>query len=51
MQGFIRRKNIEHYRMLLAGPTLDEGMHKVVSMLLLKEEAKASPLPKARDDD
>ena len=51
LQGFIRRKNIEHYRMLLAGPTLDEGTHKVVSKLLLDEEAKVSPLPKARDDD
>ena len=51
MQGFIHRKNIEHYRKLLAGPTLDERMHKVVSKLLFDEEAKVSPLPKARDDD
>ena len=47
MQSFIRRKNIEHYRKLLAGLTLDEGMHKVVFKLLLDEEAKVSPLPKA----
>ena len=51
MQGFVRRKNIEHFRKLLAGPTLDEGMHKVVSKLLLDEEAKVSPLPKVGDDD
>jgi hypothetical protein len=51
MQGFIHRKNLEHYRKLLAGPALDEDTQKVVSKLLLDEEAKVSPLPSAWDDD
>lgn len=50
MQNFLHRKNIEHYRKLLAGQTLDDAMHKRVSKLLFDEEAKASPLLKAQDD-
>ncbi len=51
MQGFIHRKNIEHYRRLLAGQSLDEVMHKRVSKLLSDEEAKDPPLQRARDED
>lgn len=51
MQGFIHRKNIEHYRRLLAGQTLDEVTHRRVSKLLSDEEAKDPPLQKARDED
>ena len=51
MQDFIHRKNIEHYRRLLAGRTLDEGMHKHVSKLLSDEEAKDAPPPRGRAED
>jgi hypothetical protein len=43
MQEFINRKNREHYRLLLAGTTLDEGMRKYVMKLLAEEEAKELP--------
>jgi len=51
MQDFIHRKNIEHYRRLLAGRTLDDGMHRHVLKLLSDEEAKDVPPPRARDED
>lgn len=50
MQDFIHRKNMEHYRKLLAGQALDEGIHEYVSKLLFDEEAKDLPPPPARDD-
>jgi len=50
MQDFIHRKNIEHFRKLLAGRTLDEGMHEYVSKLLFDEEAKDLPPAVAQDD-
>ncbi len=50
MQDFIHRKNIEHYRKLLAGRTLDKVMHEYVSKLLYEEETKDLPLPAAEDD-
>lgn len=47
MQEFIRRKNIERYRKLLA-ETQDETQRKVLLELLAKEEESASP-PGRRD--
>ena len=45
MQDFIHRKNMEHYRKLLAGPDMDQAMHEYVSALLADEEAKERPKP------
>ncbi|MEI7875740.1 MAG: hypothetical protein WCK95_26695 [Alphaproteobacteria bacterium] len=50
MQDFIRRKNIEHYRKLLAGRTLDEGIHEYVAKLLFDEEAEDLHLSAAQDE-
>jgi hypothetical protein len=46
MQGFIRRKNIENYRKLLAGPTLDEGMHKSCPSCCLTKKRRSRLYPK-----
>jgi hypothetical protein len=46
MQGFIHRKNLEHYRKLLAGPTLDEDTHRVVSKLCLTRRRRSRLYPK-----
>ncbi len=51
MEDFIHRKNLDHYRKLLAGPTLDVAMHEYVSTLLTDEEAKDRPPPKEWDQD
>jgi hypothetical protein len=50
MQEFIHRKNLENYRMLLAGK-LDETQRKLLLRLLAEEEAKELPPLRARDDD
>ena len=49
MRGFIRRKNIENYRKLLAATTND-AERKVLLKLLAEEEAK-EPSPKLRQRD
>ena len=49
MQSFIRRKNIEHYRKLLA-ETSDESGRQQLQKLLAEEEAKVAPPLKARDE-
>ena len=51
MQDFIHRKNLVHYRKLLAGPTLDDATRDYVSELLADEEPKEPPPPSAQDDD
>ena len=43
VQDFINRKNLDHYRRLLAGPRLDEALHEYVSKLLKDEEEKKPP--------
>jgi hypothetical protein len=50
MQEFIHRKNLENYRMLLAGK-LDETQRELLLRLLAEEEAKELPPLRARDDD
>jgi hypothetical protein len=50
MQEFIHRKNLENYRMLLAG-TLDETQRELLLRLLAEEEATEVPPLRARDDD
>jgi hypothetical protein len=50
MQGFVSRKNIEHYRKLLA-QTANDGDRTLLEKLLADEEAKAPPPPRARKDD
>jgi hypothetical protein len=50
MQGFVHRKNIEHYRKLLA-QTANDGDRTLLEKLLAEEEAKDPPLPRPRKDD
>lgn len=50
MQDFIRRCNIENYRKLLSGQTLDEETHQRVLSLLSDEEAQDAPRPNAREE-
>ena len=50
VEDFIHRKNLVHYRKLLAGPTLDEATRSYVSKLLAEEELNEPPPPSARDD-
>ena len=45
MQAFIHRRNIEHYRKLLAGK-LEASDRTAIAALLAEEEAK-EPLPAA----
>ena len=49
MQNFIHRKNLEHYRKLLA-ETSDEADREQLLKLLAEEEAKEPPPLQARDD-
>jgi hypothetical protein len=49
MQSFIRRKNLENYRKLLA-ETSDVAERQKLLKLLAEEEAKDPPLLKARDE-
>ena len=49
MQSFIRRKNLENYRKLLA-ETSDVAERQQLLKLLAEEEAKDPPLLKARDE-
>ena len=49
MQEFIRQKNLEHYRRLLAGGP-DEAERELLLRLLAEEEAKEPRPLKARDD-
>ena len=51
VQDFIHRKNLEHYRRLLAGPDMDQAMREYVSKLLEDEEAKEVPQSNGREDD
>ncbi|OFX02378.1 MAG: hypothetical protein A3D94_22160 [Alphaproteobacteria bacterium RIFCSPHIGHO2_12_FULL_66_14] len=51
VQDFIHRKNLLHYRMLLAGSTLDDAMRDYVSRLLADEELNEPPPPAPDDDD
>ena len=51
VQDFIHRKNLEHYRRLLAGPDMDQAMREYVSKLLEDEEAKELPQSNGRKDD
>jgi hypothetical protein len=51
MQGFIHRKNIAHYRELLADDRLDEAGRAYVEKLLAEEEAKDRLRPRSQDDD
>ena len=50
MQEFVHRKNLENYRVLLAGK-LDETQREVLLRLLAEEEAKELPPLHARDDN
>jgi hypothetical protein len=50
MQDFVHRKNLENYRMLLAGE-LDETQRAVLLRLLAEEQAKELPPLHARDDN
>ena len=50
MQEFVHRKNLENYRMLLAGE-LDKTQREVLLRLLAEEEAKELPPLHARDDN
>ena len=49
MQSFIHRKNLEHYRKLLAGSP-DEAEREQLVKLLAEEEAKEPPPAPARDE-
>ena len=49
MQDFIHRKNLVHYRKLLAGPTLDDATRDYVSKLLAEEESLDPPPPENDD--
>ena len=49
MQSFIRRRNLKHYRNLLAG-TPDAGKREQLLKLLAEEEAKEPPPLPARDE-
>ncbi len=51
MQEFIHRMNLEHYRQLLAGTTLDKAARRYVATLLTDEEAKEVLPLKPRDGD
>ena len=46
MEEFIRRKNIDHFRHLLA-KTTDEAERKILLGLLAQEEATLAELPRA----
>jgi hypothetical protein len=50
MQDFVHRKNLEHYRKLLAA-TPDRAERELLLRLLAEEEAKESPPRPARKDD
>ncbi len=43
MQDFISRKNIENYRLMLCGATLDPAVRLEVERLLAEELAKQPP--------
>jgi len=49
MQGFIHRRNVEHYEKLLAATT-DTAKRTVLLQLLADERAKVLPLEKANDN-
>lgn len=51
MQDFIHRKNLVHYRTLLAGSTLDDATRNYVCKLLADEELNEPPPSSAQDDD
>ena len=51
VQDFIHRKNLVHYRKLLAGSTLDDATRNFVCKLLADEELNEPPLPVTPDDD
>lgn len=51
VQDFIHRKNLVHYRKLLAGSTLDDATRDYVSKLLADEELNEPPPPATRDDE
>ncbi|MFI5387922.1 MAG: hypothetical protein ACHQ50_17585 [Fimbriimonadales bacterium] len=42
MQEFIHRKNLEHYRKLLAGTANDED-RRILQKLIMDEESKDKP--------
>ena len=50
VQDFIHRKNLEHYRKLLAG-TPDEAERALLVRLLAEEEAKDPPLIMGANDE
>lgn len=50
MQEFVHRKNLENYRMLLAGK-LDEPHRELLLRLLAEEEAKELPPLHAPDEN
>ena len=50
MQEFVHRKNLEHYRRLLAGDTLDDAGRAYVKTLLT-EAAKVRLFPPAPPKD
>ena len=50
MQEFVHRKNLENYRMLLAGEP-DGTQRGMLLRLLAEEEAKELPPLHARDDN
>jgi hypothetical protein len=49
VQDFIHKKNLEHYRKLLAG-TPDEAERALLVRLLAEEEAKKPPWKMAAND-
>lgn len=51
MQDFIHRKNLVHYRKLLAGTTLDDATRNYVCKLLADEELNEPPPPATPDDE
>ncbi len=46
MQDFVHRKNVEHYRRLLDGDTLDDAGRASVRQLLVEEEAREQMPPR-----
>jgi hypothetical protein len=50
VQEFIHRKNLDHYRRLLADEP-DEAQRALLLQLLAEEEAKELPPLQARDDN
>jgi len=51
MQDFIHRKNLEHYRRLLAGETLSDAERTLILKLLAEEQARDRPIFKSTDKD